>query len=150
MDAEVSQIFSWSAALLLTSTPQMCRSFLDTYVGALFIRNGLPQVQDFVSKLIDPNATPEDTEMMMDTILLNSKPAPPQPTHPPPPPPPPPDYHTPLAGYNNGISLAVFNQVATQRGYAITWSAESTGPPHLPTWTVRCCCEYQDFHLLID
>ena len=119
----------------------MCRTFLDTYVGALFIRNGLLQVQDFVSKLIDPNATPEDAEMMTDTILLNSKAVPPPPSQPPPPPPPP-DYSAPLSGYNNGISLAVFNQVATQRGYAITWPAESTGPPHLPTWTVRCCCEY--------
>ena len=122
-------------------TPQMCRIFLDTYVGALFIRNGLPEVQNFVSKLIDPNATPEDTEMMTD-FSLNSKPAPPPPSQPPPPPPPPPDYSAPPGAYNNGISLAVFNQVATQRGYAITWPAESTGPPHLPTWTVRCCCEY--------
>ncbi|KAK2460118.1 hypothetical protein APHAL10511_007884 [Amanita phalloides] len=132
----------------------MCRAFLNTYVGALYIRNGLPVVQDFVSRLIDPDASPEDAEMM-DTVLLNPKQQPPPPLTQPPPPPPPPDY-TPLMkpqmngyahhgtsnamnkGFLGGISLAVFNQVATQKGHAITWSAESTGPPHLPTWTVRC------------
>ncbi|KIL71446.1 hypothetical protein M378DRAFT_194596 [Amanita muscaria Koide BX008] len=113
---------------------EMCRTFLDTYVGALFIRNGQNSVQDFVSKLVDPA---EDAEMQ-DTILLN--PIPPHQPPPPrePPPPAPPAYYAP-APTTTGISLAVFNQVATQKGHTITWSAESTGPHHQPTWTVRCC-----------
>ena len=100
-----------------------------------------------MSKLIDPNA-PQDQEMMDSTLLnpYHNTPPPPQPSHPPPPAPP--DY-TPTVGVGmsnnnvNVVSLAVFNQVATQRGFVVSWQAESTGPPHQPTWTVRCCCKPQ-------
>ncbi|KAF8634873.1 hypothetical protein AX15_000628 [Amanita polypyramis BW_CC] len=123
-----------------TVDAQTCRTFLDTYIGALYIRNGLQAVQDFVSKLIDPSAPQEDQEMT-DTVLFNPyHHTPPQPSHPPPPAPP--DYTQTVVGSSNSmnvVSLAVFNQVATQRGYVISWQAESTGPPHQPTWTVRCC-----------
>lgn len=32
------------------------RKVFETYVGALFIRNGLPTIQPWISRLIDPNA----------------------------------------------------------------------------------------------
>ncbi|KAF8641004.1 hypothetical protein AX17_000649 [Amanita inopinata Kibby_2008] len=118
---------------------EVCRAFLDKYVGALYIRNGLPTVQEWVSKLVDPNAPPEDHEMM-DATSRSYLPPPPQPSQPPPPAPP--DY-TPPIGYGGGnsdmITLAAFNQTALQKGYIISWGAQSIGPPHQPTWTVRCC-----------
>jgi dsRNA-specific ribonuclease len=125
--------------------PEMCRSFLDTYVGALFIRNGLNAVQNYVSKLVD--TTQQEDAEMTDTVLFNpysqSPPPPPPPPSHPPPPVPPTDYNFSVKLAEkppaNAISLAIFNQVVTQRGYMISWHAESTGPPHQPTWTVRCC-----------
>lgn len=39
----------------------------------------------------------------------------------------------------NMVSVALLNQKATQNGYQVTYPAEHTGPPHAPTWNVRCC-----------
>ncbi|ESK90931.1 ribonuclease iii [Moniliophthora roreri MCA 2997] len=79
--------------------------------------------------------------------LANPPPPPPPPppaAMPPPmpaqPPPPPPMSHSPPRA--NGLqflpTLALVNQTAAQRGLQITYEADSFGPPHQPTWTVRC------------
>jgi len=38
----------------------------------------------------------------------------------------------------NLISLSLVNQTAMQKGFAINYAASQEGPPHQPTWTVRC------------
>lgn len=97
-----------------------------------------------------------------------------QPSQPPPPPPqspPPPMPSTPYGlgntmhgmnmGMNTGygsqpqpsgshmlsmVSVALMNQKASQNGFQVTYPAENSGPPHAPTWNVRCCRECPSFH----
>jgi dsRNA-specific ribonuclease len=71
-------------------------------------------------------------------------PPPPPPSGAPPPQPPPPMGAPPPFAYTAAstlslVSLALVNQTASQQGISVTYPAEQTGPPHLPTWTVRCC-----------
>ncbi|KAF5312589.1 hypothetical protein D9619_002795 [Psilocybe cf. subviscida] len=73
-----------------------------------------------------------------------NEPPPPTPSGAPPPQPPPPAGAPPPFGYSAAstlslVSLALVNQTASQQGISVTYPAEQTGPPHLPTWTVRCC-----------
>ena len=159
------------------------RKYFYTYIGALYIRNGLNTIQQWISKLIDP---------AMDVKLPNSSPqaeghfqpmspppqahgygqwqgynqqprrhspAPSQASstsyqapqtgafHPPPPgvPPPPVPSSPPAMMPSSAMSLvtlALVNQTAAQKGYQVTYPADQTGPPHQPTWTVRCCREF--------
>ncbi|PFH49819.1 hypothetical protein AMATHDRAFT_62470 [Amanita thiersii Skay4041] len=126
----------------VTIDASVCRAFLDSYIGALYIRNGLSSVQRFVSRLIDPGAQLED-EVMRDVSPQRnySQPGPPPPPPSLPPPPTPSDYSQSSRSSSNGdthITLAMFNQTATQNRYSVTWQADSSGPPHQPTWTVKC------------
>ncbi|TFK77401.1 hypothetical protein BDN72DRAFT_830559 [Pluteus cervinus] len=66
---------------------------------------------------------------------------PPPPPHQPPPLPP---TYPAANSVSNIISVALFNQTAIQRGYAVTYPADQEGPAHQPLWTVRCCLNGQE------
>ncbi|KAJ7293718.1 hypothetical protein C8J57DRAFT_35811 [Mycena rebaudengoi] len=108
----------------ILNSPTEMRKFFHAYIGAVYIRNGFAQVEAWISALIDPDAT------------LSSHVAP-QPLTAPPPLPtnqaagPPPN--------SSLVTLALVNQVASQKGIPVTYPAQQTGPPHAPTWTVSCC-----------
>jgi len=110
------------------NSPSETRRFFCTYVGALYIRAGLDVVQDWVSRLIDPE-------------VVKQEPFPPPfgaPAPPPGSPPPLPSGPPRDRGSNNPISLALVNQIAAQKHVALTYKAEKEGPDHQLTWTVRC------------
>ncbi|KIY73470.1 hypothetical protein CYLTODRAFT_439765 [Cylindrobasidium torrendii FP15055 ss-10] len=121
------------------------------YVGALYIRNGHNVVQDWISRLIDPTHVPphmagggvQNAPMHPSTFVREATgmPPPPQPMGQPPPPPPSPP---PLTGTDKLITLQVVNQAAQQKGYVVTYPASSDGPPHNPTWHVRCALNGQE------
>ncbi|KAJ7161437.1 hypothetical protein C8R43DRAFT_335579 [Mycena crocata] len=107
----------------ILESPEDMRKFFHAYIGALYIRNGINQVQAWVSALVDPEAD------------VNSFATPPPPVGMPPPLP----QNTSSPQPNTGLSLlALLNQTATQNRLSVTYPAEQTGPPHAPTWSVRC------------
>jgi hypothetical protein len=58
-------------------------------------------------------------------------------TQPPPPgtaPPPLPSAAQPMSSVN---SVALFNQIASQQGYNVSYEPSSVGPSHQPRWTVK-------------
>jgi len=131
-------------------------------------KKSLKAIQDWISKLIDPTAEPPVTieQFGQDGIGItsyrNSYPSPQSQTYsspsssgifssppasssysvptPPagPPPPLPSSPPRPLAGTINLISLSLVNQTAVQKNFSINYVASQEGPPHQPTWTVRC------------
>lgn len=150
------------------------RKVFETYVGALYIRNGLHAVQPWISRLIDPNAMVEEPTVVVPpssartyapipppssagssrtTSSMSYQPAPPKS----PPPPIPPPYSMgssssqfQAAGSQNSsmynmVTVALMNQKASQMGYQVTYPAEHTGPPHNPIWTVRCCLNNREY-----
>lgn len=64
---------------------------------------------------------------------------PPPPAHNPPPLPSGPGH---MSSPLSLVTLALVNQTASQKGFQVTYPAEQAGPPHLPTWTVRCCSKH--------
>jgi len=126
-------------------TPEELRRFFDTYVGALHIRNGMATIQDWISRLIDPDAEPTSLQFpipnpdILPYPLQTFRPPPPSQLPSSHPPPPPNDSPSTGMGVPSMVTLALVNQTAVQRGIAVTYSGEQVGPPHLPTWTVRCC-----------
>lgn len=101
----------------------------------------MPIIQQWISRLIDP-----DTDVFMEPSSPHSGGQQQSWIAPPPPPGVPP----PLPGYNanspvrngsiaNLVSLALVNQTAAQKAVTVTYPAEQSGPPHQPTWTVKCC-----------
>ncbi|KAJ7235871.1 hypothetical protein B0H12DRAFT_1140939 [Mycena haematopus] len=114
----------------ILESPEEMQRFFKSYVGALYIRNGVNHVQAWISALVDPGAAAPPP---------NADPfgAPPPPLGNPPPLPP----HLP----NNGPSaaniniLSLLNQTAAQKGLGVTYTAENLGgPPHAPSWRVSC------------
>ncbi|KAG6814140.1 hypothetical protein H0H92_002135 [Tricholoma furcatifolium] len=140
-------------------SPEEIRRFFDTYVGALHIRNGNSTIQDWVSRLIDPEADHNSSSHWPPPIPVNNAPPTQSVWNPPPPPPlqpsiPPPPLPSGVPPMSIGVSsfqpvgptkiggppvsLAQVHQTAAQLGVSVTYSAEQSGPPHLPTWTVKC------------
>ncbi|SJL06158.1 uncharacterized protein ARMOST_09494 [Armillaria ostoyae] len=124
--------------------PNELRIFFHTFIGALYIRNGMNEVQDWISHLIDPThepapiPSPPQMQQQQQTQGL-----PTQPSQPPPPIPPfnpsiPPPMAQTAPGLTSLITLQLIHQTAAQKGYAVTYGAQSEGPPHQPTWTVQC------------
>lgn len=129
------------------------RKFFNSYLGALYIRNGLSTIQEWIARLIDPNVAPAQVATF--SPLSNYSPSPyvqqnfaqqqsggyflPAPPigAPPPLPSSPPPFTPPSS--MSLVTLALVNQTAAQKGYTVTYPAEQVGPPHQPTWTVRCC-----------
>ena len=127
------------------------RKFFNSYLGALYIRNGLSTIQEWIARLIDPNVAPAQVATF--SSLPNYSPSPyvqqsfaqqqsggyfhpAPPVGAPPPLPSPPSV--PPSTTMSLVTLALVNQTAAQKGCAVTYPAEQTGPPHQPTWTVRC------------
>lgn len=135
------------------------RKFFNSYLGALYIRNGLSTIQDWITRLIDPNVAP------VQTLTFSSPPPPsnfstspyiqqnfgqqqsggyfspaPPPGVPPPLPPNSPPPPMPSSSMSL-VTLALVNQTAAQKGFTVTYPAEQVGPPHQPTWTVKCFCK---------
>ncbi|KAK0246240.1 hypothetical protein EDD85DRAFT_803573 [Armillaria nabsnona] len=123
--------------------PIELRIFFYTFIGALYIRNGIHEVQDWISHLIDPEHEPDPMPSPPQQQQQTQGP-PTQPSQPPPPLPsfnpsiPPPMAQTATPGSNPFITLQLIHQTAAQKGYAVTYGAQSEGPPHAPTWTVQC------------
>jgi len=141
--------------------PEEMRKFFNSYLGALYIRNGLSTIQDWIARLIDPDVAPAQN------VTFSSPPPPsnysPSPYmqqnfgqqqsggyfHPAPPPgvPPPLPRSPPPAMPSSSMSLvtlALVNQTAAQKGFTVTYPAEQVGPPHQPTWTVKCFLNGQE------
>ncbi|KAG5637643.1 hypothetical protein H0H81_003720 [Sphagnurus paluster] len=122
-------------------SPQELRRFFHTYIGALHIRNGMATIQEWISRLIDPDAPPMPRPFSPTVSDIPPKqlgwgqPFPP--SHPPPPLPSPMYQPTP-SDVPKTVSLALVNQTAVQHKIKVTYLAEQEGPPHSPTWTVRC------------
>lgn len=155
---------------LLDDAKEM-QNYFHTYIGALYIRNGHgPLLQNWISKLIDPGYI-ADVVLPAEGLKLNTQPnppayssastpssyqsfaSPPPPTGPAPPlpaSPPPPSVPSPGGSGNmpssmmNLVTLALVNQTAAKKGVAISYSAVPQGPPHQPTWTVRCLINDQE------
>lgn len=143
------------------------KNYFHTYTGAICATKGLPVVQTWISKLIDPTSNPEhfhapqqstqdgvgsQTPVIQNQNNFNSStfvptgystpstsysiPLPPAAS--PPPLPSPPQAQAPLTGSINFIPLSLVNQTAVQKGYSINYVASQEGPPHQPTWTIKC------------
>ncbi|KAJ3844931.1 hypothetical protein F5878DRAFT_3803 [Lentinula raphanica] len=141
-------------AHLQTSDPsifdnqQEMKKFFLTYVAAVFLSSGLPTVENWISQLIDPNATVQNTFSTPTSNPPQFSLMPPQYSAPPPPPPPhnppplPTSSYTPSSSITPGLtwlSLATVNQTAAQKRVNISYQVEpAIGPPHAPTWTVHC------------
>ncbi|KAK0233613.1 hypothetical protein IW262DRAFT_1331463 [Armillaria fumosa] len=126
--------------------PNELRIFFHTFIGALYIRNGMNDVQEWISRLIDPNHDPASMPsppQQQQQQQQQTQGMPTQPSQPPPPMPsfnssPPPPMAQTAPSISSLITLQLVNQTAAQRGYTVTYSAESQGPPHAPIWTVHC------------
>lgn len=120
---------------------QEIKRFFYSYIGALHIRNGMPTIQQWISRLIDPDAEPVvmDPSPPPQAVAQQSWMAPLPPGPPPPLPGYAPNSPTRSGSILNVVNLALVNQTAAQKGYAVTYPAEQVGQAHQPTWTVRCC-----------
>jgi hypothetical protein len=128
------------------------RKFFNSYLGALYIRNGLPTIQEWISLLIDPTVAPVQPAAFSPSPYVQQNyghqnysqqpaayfPAPPVGAPPPLPSSPPPIMPSPSMSL---VTLALVNQTAAQKGFTVTYPAEQVGPPHQPTWTVKCFCK---------
>ncbi|KAF9015662.1 ribonuclease III domain-containing protein [Cyathus striatus] len=124
--------------------PEEIHRFFNTYVGALYITSGLPSIQSWLSRLIDP----EVDVSMPDLPPSYGSSAPPPPGPAPPVPSPPLSNPSSSSGVDGlalpMITLALVNQTAAQKGFIISYPASQTGPPHQPVWTVKCCLNGQE------
>jgi len=113
------------------------------FIGALYVRNGLQAVQNWISKLISPDAQPpqppvtngganigEDNPPNYHNNQNHFASSPPPPSHEPPPLPGQPQF----GATSYRITLAMMNQTAAQRGFQVTYPTISQGPPHAPVW----------------
>ena len=132
------------------------RKFFNSYLGALYIRNGLSTIQDWITRLLDPNVaaqgaimgfSPPPPSNFSPYVQQNFNqqqsgnyfhPAPPSMAPPPLPSSPAPVMPSPSMSL---VTLALVNQTAAQKGFTVTYPAEQVGPPHQPTWTVKCFCK---------
>jgi dsRNA-specific ribonuclease len=146
--------------------PEEMRKYFNSYLGALYIRNGLPTIQEWISRLIDPNVAPSQSGAFSlpnysapnrfgqqnygQSIYAQQNyaqqlgyvyPAPPPGSPPPLPTSPPPAMPLPSMSL---VTLALVNQTAAQKGFTVTYPAEQVGPPHQPTWTVKCFLNGQE------
>jgi len=104
------------------------RHLFHSYVGAVYVQHGLFQVQSWISRLIDPESEPpqlpgDGQALSPATSRLSS---------------PPPGSGDQAVAASPGVTLALFNQTATQRGLKVSYPAEFSGPSHNPRWIVKC------------
>jgi len=142
----------------LLDNPEEMRKYFNSYIGALYIRNGLPTIQEWISRLIDPSVAPAQSttfsavpsyspyvQQNYSQQLGGYSPLPPTGLPPPLPNSPP---HSPSVAMPSSsmslVTLALVNQTAAQKGFTVTYPAEQVGPPHQPTWTVKCFLNGQE------
>jgi len=105
------------------------RLLFHSYIGAVYAQSGIAPIQEWMSRIIDPNYTynthSQPTRYSPPLASSSSSPAPQPSTAPPPAP-------LPIA------YLPLVNQMSSQRFLPISYPAQSSGPSHQPTWTVRC------------
>ncbi|KAJ6519964.1 hypothetical protein C8R45DRAFT_42407 [Mycena sanguinolenta] len=126
----------------ILESPDEMQKFFKSYVGALYIRNGMATVQPWISALVDPDAAapPPNTNPFGAPHFGNLSPhvnqfgAPPPPHGNPPPLPP----HAPANAPAAINILSLVNQTAAQKGLSVTYPGESSGPAHAPSWRVTC------------
>ena len=133
-EASAVVVYGW----LIPNIVQDYRRFFHSYVGAVYYRNGMQEVQPWISYLINPTFDPSS--------IHSPSPGPPfPPVSPPPPMPPPPSGFHSSSQNASLITLALVNQTAVQKGCVIGYQAEQAGPPHQPTWTVVCLSQFSHF-----
>lgn len=130
--------------------PQEARLLFCSYVGAVFIQNGMDMVQRWIGPLVDPEFEPSthgdiDNDLYSATKRLKTEPMgsptppPPMGAAPQPLAPPPPLPMNPLApAQPQAAFLPLFNQTANQRRLAVEYPAQFTGPAHAGRWSVQC------------
>ncbi|CCL98505.1 uncharacterized protein FIBRA_00504 [Fibroporia radiculosa] len=137
-------------ALASLTTPKETRLLFHSYIGAVFVQNGMELVQDWIGQLIDPNyKSGASVSMEVDAFSAYKKiktesmgsPTPPPSSHVPPPPTsaPPPLPANPLSpAQPMAAFLPLFNQTANQRRLTVEYPAQFSGPAHAGRWTVKC------------
>ncbi|KAG6817954.1 hypothetical protein H0H87_012422 [Tephrocybe sp. NHM501043] len=139
----------WAPGTDVVNSPDV-RPSITTHSGAILISH--QRKSNWISQLIDPaeKGIPPPHQWAPEAScipppqpawnLAAQPPQPPQPSQPSSPPPPlPSEYLTTIsAPSSNLVTLALVNQTAVQRGVTLEYSAGHVGPPHQPTWTVRC------------
>ncbi|GBE77744.1 hypothetical protein BKA93DRAFT_757759 [Sparassis latifolia] len=133
-------------ALATLDTPKEARLLFSSYVGAVYIQNGMETVQSWIGRLVDPDyenpaigADEPYAYKRAKTEPMGSPP--PNPSMQPPPPmnPPPPLPMNPLApAQPTAAFLPLFNQTANQRRLTVEYPAQFSGPAHAGRWTVQC------------
>jgi len=109
--------------------PTETQHLFHAYVGALYMEKGYRDIKAWIGPLVDPEfgSTPSG---FPGANLANPPPpsysAPPLPQSPPAP------------GGQRIASLALFNEMAMQRGLKIEWNANQSGPGHALNWIVCC------------
>ncbi|KDQ63217.1 hypothetical protein JAAARDRAFT_188818 [Jaapia argillacea MUCL 33604] len=145
-------------ALPSINSPKETRLLFTSYVGAVFAQSGFRVVQDWISRLVDPESDPPalpEPEVQMPLPMppkrfkseslyampISPPPAPPPPVAAPPPPPLPPTPVTPMPSIVPSVGMSylqIFNQTANQRRVAVDYPSEFAGPPHAGMWNVKC------------
>src|SRR5271155_2910562 len=114
------------------------RKYFNTYLGALYVRNGLTTIQEWISRLIDPAVAPSQPTTFPATFSPSPSYSTPSPygqpgygqyfnPAPPPGPPPPLPNSPPPAMPPSSMSLvtlALVNQTAAQKGLTVTYPAD--------------------------
>uniref|UniRef100_A0A0W0FAU2 DRBM domain-containing protein n=1 Tax=Moniliophthora roreri TaxID=221103 RepID=A0A0W0FAU2_MONRR len=110
------------------------RDYFHRIIGATYYCNGIEVTKAWIIALIDPNYQSLEPPSYATSPAQSTAFLPPQPSSPPPP--------TPSSASTSGLlplpMLSLVNQLAAQLRMDIRYDGESTGPPHQPTWTVKC------------
>ncbi|KAJ3773492.1 hypothetical protein FB446DRAFT_787768 [Lentinula raphanica] len=141
---------------IMNNSKEMKRYFF-TYVGAAFICHDLPTIQDWITRLIDPNAGSSSAshnsdytstsqsitstpDMPPGYITHNSTDVPPYSSSTSP------NSTTSANSRINTslITLALVNEAAAKRRVTIEYPPVKEGLDHMPSWTVRCVIDGQE------
>ncbi|KAJ7131424.1 hypothetical protein C8R44DRAFT_871916 [Mycena epipterygia] len=116
--------FRAPAGFNILESPVEMRRFFHSYIGALYIRNGISCVHGWIFALLGSDNA-NNVSSVKTPLFPSGIPAPP-PQHRPNPP-------------SAMPSTFILNQMASQRGIQVpTYPAESSGPSHNPTWSIIC------------
>ncbi|KZT02927.1 uncharacterized protein LAESUDRAFT_660725, partial [Laetiporus sulphureus 93-53] len=130
-----------SDALASLTSPTETHLLFCSYVGAVYVQNGVETVQNWIGHLIDPDyelSVPAAGGEPYTYKRVKTEPM----SSPTPPPfmaplqPFPIDLLAPAKGQSTFLPL--FNQTANQRRLAVDYPAQFSGPPHAGRWTVQC------------
>ncbi|KAJ4485796.1 hypothetical protein J3R30DRAFT_3442068 [Lentinula aciculospora] len=142
---------------IFQDTQEMKKYFL-TYAGAVFVTGDMSTIENWIVRLIDPDARseiqasasylPQHSSQHISSNPPQYSAPPPTPPHSQPPPLPssyPPAGPAPASvSALSMLSLATVNQTAAQKHLTIRYESSSVGASHVPTWTVRCIVDDQE------